>query len=184
MSLANQKPTGVFVRLPLSNEQLGKLLIPTRTFNERMISIGTSVTSRELPVVGWVLYSNGGKILSVFTNHRRAKKWANHFGRTLYPVILQSDAQTQIAALEAEVVRLQEDLDASKRKNFNAGYLIACCNIYNMHNEEGIAADILREAGITEAEVKALDLNEYDAEALAVIRGAGNDDPILKGGAA
>ncbi|OUJ10149.1 hypothetical protein [Acetobacter okinawensis] len=181
MSLTSQKPTGVFVRLPLSNEQLGKLLIPTRTFNERMISIGTPVTGGELRVSAFADYippSAIGVMAQIFEVSDRRTKSFNE------PLVRHSDAQAQIAALEAEVVHLREDMDASKRKNFNAGYLIACCNIYNLHNEEGIAADILREAGITEAEVKALDLNEYDAEALAVIRGAGNDDPILKGGAA
>jgi len=63
---------------------------------------------------------------------------------------------------------------------FNRGYLIACRNIANLHNEECIAADVLMEAGITQAEVDAMDLSEYDAEALVEIRAARNDDPIEK----
>lgn len=184
MSFPSQKPTGVFVRLPLSTNDIKRMdramsrsLVahanPTleSASEAAMLAIGVPVQGRELEVVAYDNIATG--YLS------RAKPVTPSVN-----LVRQSDAQAHIAALEVEVVRLREDMDASKRKNFNAGYLIACCNIYNLHNEEGIAADILREAGITEAEVKALDLNEYDAEALAVIRGAGNDDPILKGGAA
>ncbi|KFL89050.1 hypothetical protein AmDm5_1849 [Acetobacter malorum] len=93
-------------------------------------------------------------------------------------------AQAALAAAQAEIVRLKEAAQHSKREQFNAGYLLACCNISNMHNEESIASDILAEAGITEEEVKSLDLSEYDATALVKIREARNTDPILKGLAA
>jgi hypothetical protein len=53
---------------------------------------------------------------------------------------------------------------------FNTGYLLACCNIVNLHDQPGIAYDVLAEAGITRADVKAMDLCEYDAEALKIIR--------------
>lgn len=80
-----QKPTGVFVRLPLSNEQLGKLLAPIGTLNERMISIGAPVTGGDIPVITTL-----GTL------------------RDPVPCVRQSDAQAHIAALEAEVVRLRE----------------------------------------------------------------------------
>lgn len=161
--MTDQKPNGVFVRLPLSNEQLGKLLAPIGTLNERMLAIGTPVTGGDIPVITTL---PAGALPEPV------------------PCIRQSDAQAKIAALEAEVVWLQEELGKSRKKNFNAGYLIACCNVFNMHNEEGIAADILAEAGITEEEVKALGLSEYDADALVEIRKARSEDPILKGGTA
>jgi hypothetical protein len=66
-----------------------------------------------------------------------------------------------------------------KRKAFNAGYLLACCNVQNMHGMDCIAADVLAEAGITVADLQAMDLSEYDAKALKVIREARNEDPIL-----
>lgn len=53
---------------------------------------------------------------------------------------------------------------------FKAGYLIACCNIVSMHDEPGIACDVLAEAGITTADVKAMDLCEHDVSALKIIR--------------
>lgn len=98
-------------------------------------------------------------------------------------ILQDAVADAQTAVLEAEIAQLREALASSKRASFNAGYLIACCNVYNMHNEEGIAADILAEAGITEAEVEAADLSEYDANALVEIRKASSEDPILKGAA-
>lgn len=87
--MTDQKPTGVFVRLPLSNEQLGKLLAPIGTLNERMISIGTPVTGGDIPVATYLVGVGWDRI----------------------PCVRQSDAQAQIAALEAEVVRLREALD-------------------------------------------------------------------------
>lgn len=65
---------------------------------------------------------------------------------------------------------------------FKAGYLLACCNLQNLHDQPGIACDVLAEAGITEADVAAMDLSDYDATALAEIRAArGPDrDPIEK----
>ncbi|ANA12888.1 hypothetical protein [Acetobacter oryzifermentans] len=66
------------------------------------------------------------------------------------------------------------------RAAFGNGYLIACCNIHNMHNEPSIAADILSQADITISEVMAMDLSEYDASALEEIRAARSNDPILK----
>jgi hypothetical protein len=53
---------------------------------------------------------------------------------------------------------------------FKTGYLIACCNVVNLHDQPGIAYDVLAEAGITTADVKAMDLSEYDAKALRIIR--------------
>lgn len=105
----SDKPTGVFVRLPLSNEQLGKLLIPTRTFNERMISIGTPVTGGELRVSAFADYippSAIGVMAQIFEVSDRRTKSFNE------PLVRQSDAQAQIAALEAEVVRLRESYAA------------------------------------------------------------------------
>lgn len=66
----------------------------------------------------------------------------------------------------------------AERAAFNRGYLIACCNLANLHNEPCIASDVLLEAGISAAEVKAMDLTEYDMRALREIRRARTTDPI------
>lgn len=50
----------------------------------------------------------------------------------------------------------------------------------------GVAWDVLSEASITEADVVAMDLSEYDLEALETIRSArpSKGDPIAKSAAA
>lgn len=67
--------------------------------------------------------------------------------------------------------------DAEKRA-FNRGYLIACCNVANLHDEPCIASDVLAEAGISKREVKAMDLAEYDSAALREIRKSRTQDPL------
>lgn len=67
--------------------------------------------------------------------------------------------------------------DAEKMA-FNHGYLIACCNIKHLHSEEIIACDVLAQLGLIQSDVDAMDLTEYDAEALAEIRTSRGDDPI------
>ena len=71
--------------------------------------------------------------------------------------------------------------EAREKAAFAHGYVLACCNIANLHNEPVIAADILAEAGITEAEIAGMDLSDYDAMALEEIRRARGEDPIKEG---
>lgn len=66
----------------------------------------------------------------------------------------------------------------AEKAAFNNGYLIACCNLTNMHNEPCLASDVLAELGIVEADVATMDLSEYDARALAEIRKARSRDPL------
>ncbi|MCP1227935.1 hypothetical protein [Acetobacter fabarum] len=118
-----QKPTGVFVPFPLTEAQVSACSdarakawveqgkpTTTSTFEAALLAIGTPVTGGELAVVGWGLYSVGGGKPSLFTNEAMAERWAKHFGRTLHPVVRQSEAQAQIAARDAEIVRLREAL--------------------------------------------------------------------------
>ncbi|MCP1243275.1 hypothetical protein [Acetobacter lambici] len=119
----SEKPTGVFVRLPITDDQAQEMYraycaayasssLTTRgtATQAALLAIGMPVRGAELEVVGWGLYPAGGSNLSIFTNSGRAVKWANHFGRTLYPIVRQSDAQAQIAARDAEIVRLRDAL--------------------------------------------------------------------------
>lgn len=57
-----------------------------------------------------------------------------------------------------------------KDKNFNAGYVLACANLVNLHGETTLATDVLCELGITWTDVLAMDLSEYDMGALQQIR--------------
>lgn len=93
----SDKPTGVFVRLPLSEEQIVSISgwIPgsrEELRNEVLPSIfsiiGTPVADGELAVVTTL-----GTL------------------RDPIPLVRQSEAQAQIAARDAEIVRLREALD-------------------------------------------------------------------------
>ena len=72
------------------------------------------------------------------------------------------------------------EIEKLRQNSFSNGYLLACCNLVNLHDRPELANDVLGEAGITQAEVKAMDLSEYDARALAKIREARPNlgDPI------
>ena len=63
---------------------------------------------------------------------------------------------------------------------FKRGYMLACCNLVNMHDEPTIGAEVLAAADITKADVKAMDLTDYDATALREMRKYGRFDPIKK----
>lgn len=84
----------------------------------------------------------------------------------------QADYEARIrSALSAQVQDVAEDGERVKAA-FNHGYVIACCNITNLHDEPGIAHDTLRELGVTKAEVKKMGLCDYDAKALREIERA------------
>lgn len=100
-------PSGVFVRLPLTNEQLGKLLAPTGTLNERLISIGTPVTGDDIPVITML-----GTL------------------RDPIPCVRQSDHLAALASLQGEVGRLREYYEASEAIN-KVGILEATPEMYD-----------------------------------------------------
>jgi hypothetical protein len=58
------------------------------------------------------------------------------------------------------------NLELAEKRAFNHGYLIAVANIQHLHNEDTIAEDVFRELGSSTAEVRSLDLTEYDMEVL------------------
>jgi len=54
---------------------------------------------------------------------------------------------------------------------FNIGYVIACANLVNLHDEPGLAADVMAELGVSWADIKRMGLTEYDMKALRKIKG-------------
>ena len=82
------------------------------------------------------------------------------------------DALARAALTAIEAAGVPADL------GFKHGYLIACCNLANLHNEPDMASDVLIECGISSAEVARMDLTDYDAIALREIRKARRLDPI------
>ncbi|MFT8890215.1 MAG: hypothetical protein ABF888_00095 [Acetobacter papayae] len=101
--MTDQKPTGVFVRLPVTDEQAQEMYraycaayarssLTTRGIATQaaLLAVGTPVTGGELEILDIVDAA---------------------YGNTQEKYVRQSDAQAQIAALEAEVVRLRSCLE-------------------------------------------------------------------------
>jgi hypothetical protein len=94
-------------------------------------------------------------------------------------VILASALLPKAAAALNTLAARVKKLEDENARQFTAGYVLACCNMQHMHGAEDIAADVLGELRLTTTDLGALDLSEYDAKALSIIRRARNDDPIL-----
>jgi len=75
-------------------------------------------------------------------------------------------------------------MGSEKREQFNAGYVIACANLVNLHGEPGCAADMMAQLGITWGEVERMDLSDYDMRALQLIKQEKSRHPFLDGRAA
>lgn len=63
-------------------------------------------------------------------------------------------------------------MSTNDKLDFERGYVLACCNIYHLHREDGVACDVLSELGVSRAEVKRMGLTEYDLAALRKIETA------------
>lgn len=70
------------------------------------------------------------------------------------------------------------EIERLRSAEFKGGYLLACCNLVHLHDRPCLASDVLGEAGITEADVAAMDLTDFDAKALSEIRAARQTDPL------
>ncbi|OUI98770.1 hypothetical protein HK15_13030 [Acetobacter orientalis] len=120
--MTDQKPTGVFVRLPLSEEQLGLMVDaaafgqPDDSHDKALTAIGTPVAGGALDVVAYtspedIRRVRKGKSGDIYG----AEKWEGSDDCVFtIPLVRQSDAQAQIASLEAEVVMLREAMEAAK----------------------------------------------------------------------
>ena len=106
----SEKPTGVFVRLPLSATQREQYLdvinsgepleAEASALEAGILAIGTPVTGGNLQPIGKVAghFSDGQPMVRIL-NHPHLPYETE--------IALYNDAQAQIAALEAEVVRLR-----------------------------------------------------------------------------
>ncbi len=75
---------------------------------------------------------------------------------------------------------MQNDVAKIAAADFNAGYLIAVANIVNLHGEDTIAEDVLRQLGTDASVLKGLDLSDYDLKPLrALFREIERKDAIL-----
>ena len=71
---------------------------------------------------------------------------------------------------EALTYLFQTNTNNIASKEFNRGYVIAVCNIVNLHGETTIAEDVLQQLNITESELIPMDLSEYDQAAIDNIK--------------
>ncbi|WP_057465794.1 hypothetical protein [Pseudovibrio sp. POLY-S9] len=63
--------------------------------------------------------------------------------------------------------------------DFETGFLLACLQVATEHGAPEISADVLRNAGISERAIEAIDLTDDDKIALANIRDARGEDPFV-----
>ncbi len=88
-------------------------------------------------------------------------------------------AQKAVIGLEREVEQLTTMLaKPDGRGEFNRGYVIACCNLVNLHGADIVAVDTLKQLGITRTDIDAMDLSEYDLSALILLESHFSADQI------
>ncbi|OUL64511.1 hypothetical protein HK16_04965, partial [Acetobacter senegalensis] len=114
------KPTSVFVRLPLSDEHKIKIVAemmlaatPVADAFEKAISVIGTLVDSSVPVMGyipeeWALTKRDGTNAGTFED--RAGK------RHTIPLVCQSDHVAKLAERNAEIARLKADNDQLKRK--------------------------------------------------------------------
>lgn len=103
------------------------------------------------------------------TGGEDAAHWANVYNA--------ESARKVAATLTAQAARIREleaERDAAKTECFNFGYVLASANILHLHDEPVIASDVLREAGLGWSEITAMDLSDYDMDAIKVIAAEGD----------
>lgn len=102
---------GVFVRLPLSDEQITKLYNPKKSGNENLLAIGTPVTGRELEVVCSI---DEDILCDISELDDDDEEYVtdmvfkpNPEGVNTAPLVRQSDALAKLAEKDAEIARLR-----------------------------------------------------------------------------
>lgn len=123
-----QNPTGVFVRLPLNEEQIIKLYNPKQSGNENLLSIGTPVTGADLDpsrdsfeAFYSQMCTKATGCAGVNPDYVRGLRSGDGYGyRTFLNNVWEAwpefidFAQAQLAARDAEIVRLREALVQQK----------------------------------------------------------------------
>ncbi len=90
------------------------------------------------------------------------------------------DYELKIAERDVSLQALETQLAAAEKIAFEHGYVLACCNIVNLHDEPTIAHDALSELGVTRQAVKAMNLSEFDMKALRKIERGSAGSPYAK----
>lgn len=138
-----QKPTGVFVQFPLTEAQVSAYSgarakawveqgkpTTTSTFEAALLAIGTPVTGRDLIRIATIVW---------FPNDREPvlgsyAPTAFKCGRGV-PVVSLHEAQAQIAARDAEIVRLRDVINKMTSMSMNSGAWLSNNRIANCRDE-------------------------------------------------
>lgn len=91
-------------------------------------------------------------------------KWFNGPG-TGIPGVVDDMRKALIAAIPHLTLSPAKPVDQFKAE-FKRGYILACCNLINMHGTNTETIDLFQQLGITQDEIAAMDLSEYDLSAL------------------
>ncbi|UGQ24166.1 MazG-like family protein [Brucella anthropi] len=70
--------------------------------------------------------------------------------------------------------------DQRERTEFNRGYVLACANIVNLHGADAAVMEGFAQLGISKAELKALDLREYDQRAIDALEDYFGTDKLYR----
>lgn len=72
-------------------------------------------------------------------------------------------------AAEAEVSSLRDrvtELEKKEKQAFDVGYTLAVSNLINLHDQPGMAADVIVQSDITLRKIEAMGLTDYDLKPL------------------
>jgi len=70
-----------------------------------------------------------------------------------------------------------EMLKAERRRQFDAGYTLAVANLIHLHDQPGMAADVMAQTGITITDINRMGLTDYD---LKPLRKMFREEPSLR----
>ncbi|WP_215754240.1 hypothetical protein [Acetobacter sp. P5B1] len=108
------KPTAVFVRLPLSEDDCGLLIdassfgAPDDSHDKALIAIGTPVAGGELEVVGMRTRDIRSIFTSIWHYSGDIESSGNYETELL---VRQSDAQAALAAAHVDIARKDDEID-------------------------------------------------------------------------
>ncbi|WP_140385698.1 DUF4398 domain-containing protein, partial [Acetobacter senegalensis] len=117
------KPTGVFVRLPLSDEQVLRVLDSytgdredtNAAMQKTILSIGTPVDS-SVPIMAHIPSGDLRNFVSEGRNHKLVTVLSKSASPAYTSLVRQSDHLAKLAERDAEIARLKADNDQLKRK--------------------------------------------------------------------
>ncbi|ASL39286.1 MULTISPECIES: hypothetical protein [Acetobacter] len=138
--MSDQKPTGVFIRLPLSREDERKIhdLEPYKKGKERaLLAIGTPVADDELKPIAYVNAERLKWKIATDNDFILSFSGAPNLGKGTLKladgIVFYTDHQAALAQRDAEIARFREYYEASEAIN-QVGILGATPEMYDREN--------------------------------------------------